>query len=92
MLEIDDTYAAAEAAPIAERVVVSPATGRFHPLPPETFTCEGEWVEEGQLLAEVHAGSGRVPVISQFTGWMMGMLALRGQPVTIGDQLFWIRP
>jgi biotin carboxyl carrier protein len=91
LLEVD-AYAAAEAAPIDERVVVSPATGRFHPLPPEVFTCEGEWVEAGQMLAEIHTGRARVAVTSPFTGWLMGMLALAGQPVAAGDQLFWIRP
>lgn len=91
MLETD-SYAALEAAPIRERVVVSPATGRFRPLPPEIFTCEGEWVEQDQTLAVIHTGRSQVPVTSPFTGWMMGMLAMHGQPVTAGDQLFWIRP
>ena len=75
-----------------ERVVVSPATGKFHPHPPEIFTTEGEWVNEGQALGEIRNGAEAVPVVSAFTGWMMGMLAIPGQPVRTGDQLFWIRP
>lgn len=74
-----------------ERLVVAPETGRFHPLPAETFTSEGEWVEPGQALAEVLVGERTVPVVSAFRGWVMGMLGLPGQPVRKGDALFWIR-
>ena len=90
--EIDEVITGYEPAPLVERVVVSPGKGRFFPSPPEIFTTEGEWVQEGQVLGEVRNGSASVPIISSFTGWMMGMLALTGQPVTTGDHLFWIRP
>jgi biotin carboxyl carrier protein len=89
---IEEMYAATELTPILERVVVSPATGKFHPHPPEIFTTEGEWVNEGQALGEIRNGVETIPVVSTFTGWMMGMLAIAGQPVETGDQLFWIRP
>lgn len=92
MREMEDMFAATEAIPMTERVVVSPATGRFHPCPPEVFTTEGEWVTEGQTLGEVRNGGDIIPVVSSFTGWMMGMLAIPGQPVRTGEQLFWIRP
>ena len=75
-----------------ERVVIAPATGRFHPLPPEVFTSEGEWVTVGTPLARIDTGSGVVTVESRFEGWVMGMLAIPGQPVTQRDPLFWIRP
>lgn len=74
-----------------ERLIVAPASGRFHPLPAETFTSEGEWVEPGQVLAEVKAGGRALPVVSAFRGWVMGMLGLPGQPVHQGEALFWIR-
>ena len=89
---LDEVYAAPESIRIDERVIISPASGRFHPRPPESFTTEGEWVEEGQVLAEISSGSDSVPVISIFSGWMMGMLVIAGQPVSNGDKLFWIRP
>lgn len=92
MPDTDQIYAAPEVTVIRERVVISPAAGKFNPHPPEIFTTEGEWVEEGQTLGEIHNGAERVPVISAFTGWMMGMLAVPGQPVAAGDHLFWIRP
>jgi biotin carboxyl carrier protein len=83
--------AAPENVAIGERLVVAPCAGRFEPLPPETFTCEGEWVEPGQALAHVLTNAAPQPVLSGFRGWVMGMLAIPGQPVAAGDALFWIR-
>lgn len=91
MFELDHAYATPEVTSILERVVVSPAIGRFNPFPPEVLTTEGEWVQEGQQLGEIVTGSDPVPIVSPFTGWMMGMLAVAGQPVQAGEQLFWIR-
>lgn len=82
---------ASEVTSIPERVVVAPGSGRFHPLPPEVFTSEGEWVRTGQSLAEIRCGSRTIPVESPFEGWVMGMLAIPGQPVAERDPLFWIR-
>jgi biotin carboxyl carrier protein len=90
MTEVDTQPVVADAANIRERVVVSPCSGRFHPLPPESFTTEGEWVEPGQVLAQVRNGDTVVEVHSAFRGWVMGMLALDGQPVKDGDALLWI--
>lgn len=73
-----------------ERVVVSPSVGRFWPLAPEVFTTEGEWVDPGTALAEIDLDGTRVPVVSAFSGWVMGMLPVSGQPVVPGDALFWI--
>ncbi len=92
MPETEQIYAAPEVTPIRERVLISPATGKFHPQSPEVITAEGEWIEEGQVVAKIQNGTETVPVVSAFTGWMMGMLAVPGQPVQAGDHLFWIRP
>ncbi|MBA2425854.1 MAG: hypothetical protein H0V60_02095 [Actinobacteria bacterium] len=83
-------FASPESTIIRERVVVAPSAGRFHPLPAEDFSTEGEWIEEGQVLAEVVSGARRTPVVSPFKGWVMGMLALPGGPVHQGEALFWI--
>lgn len=80
-----------DSSPIGERLVIAPCAGRFEPLPPETFTCEGEWVESGQPVAIIRDGTESVEVVSGFRGWMMGMLAFPGQPVHPGEALFWIR-
>lgn len=77
---------------MAERLVIAPCAGRFVPLPPQTFTTEGEWVEEGQTVAEIHVGKEVVPAVSAFSGWLMGMLVVPGQPVSENEALFRIRP
>lgn len=92
MLEIEQVELASEITSIRERVVISPATGTFHPRPPDVFTTEGEWVDEGQVVAEIRNGDEVWPVTCAFRGWLMGMLAIPGQPVRSGDRLFWIRP
>jgi biotin carboxyl carrier protein len=86
-----DDFHAPEPTPMCERVLISPATGKFVPLPPETFTTEGEWVEPGVQLAEIRAGSSVYPVTCNCSGWLMGMLAVPGQPVHQGAPLFWVR-
>lgn len=88
----EEIHGAPEIVSIGERLVVAPRTGHFVPLPPEVFTAEGEWAYEGQTLARIESGSETIPVISLFSGWVMGMLAIPGQPVMTGAPLFRIRP
>ena len=88
----DEIYGTPEVTAIGERVVIAPRAGRFVPLPPEIFTTEGEWAQEGQVLAQIRSGEEEVPVVSLFSGWVMGMLAMPGQPVEVGAPLFRIRP
>lgn len=90
-MAVADELLVPEPAPAHERVVVAPCGGRFRPLPPETFTCEGEWVEPGTVLAEVCTGDDAEPVRSPFSGWVMGMIAFPGHAVKRGEALFWIR-
>jgi biotin carboxyl carrier protein len=92
MTKSDEIYGSPEITDITERLVIAPRSGRFVPLPPETFTTEGEWAFEGQTLAQIRAGNELIPVVSLFSGWVMGMLAMEGQPVEIGAPLFRIRP
>ncbi|HYN37565.1 MAG TPA: hypothetical protein VEV82_11400 [Actinomycetota bacterium] len=87
-----DDHAVGDAVAIDERLVISPRRGTFVPMPPEIFTSDGEWVEQGQKLAEIHCGDHVVPVISSYSGWVMGMLAIPGQPVGDGMALFRVRP
>ena len=86
----ETVFAVPETTTMLERVVVAPCSGRFTPLSPEDFSTEGEWVEAGQALAEIIRGGKREPVYSPFRGWVMGMLALPGQPVHQGEALFWV--
>lgn len=92
MLEITDLEALqADVIHMRERLVISPGDGRFHPLPPETITTEGEWISRGQTIAEIRNGRESWPVESFCEGWLMGMLAVPGSPVSKGEALFWIR-
>ena len=76
---------------VLERVVVSPATGTFAPLPPETVTTEGEIVRRGQVVGMVTASGATVSVASPFTGFLMGILALPGERVREGEPVAWLR-
>ena len=76
---------------IRERVIVAPHAGRFQPRPPQIFTTEGEWIEPGTVLAVIRNGIEEVEVTSSCRGWVMGMLAIEGQPVQQGEALFWVR-
>jgi biotin carboxyl carrier protein len=86
-----EDFHAPEPTPMRERVVIAPATGKFVPRPPETFTTEGEWVDPGVELAEIRVGSSVYPVTCNCSGWLMGMLVVPGQPVRQGAPLFWVR-
>lgn len=88
---LEEFAPAPEVTHIDEKVIVSPCAGRFYPLPPEVFTTEGEWVDAGQAVGEVQVNDERRPVTSPHRGWMMGMLAVSGQPVRSGEALFWVR-
>ena len=76
---------------VLERVVLSPATGTFTALPPQTVTTEGEIVHCGQCLGTVEGPGGAVQVESRFTGFLMGILALTGERVREGEPVAWLR-
>ena len=86
----ETVFAVPETTAMVERVVVAPCPGRFAPMSPEEFSTDGEWVEPGQVLGEIVTAGKREPVCSPFRGWVMGMLALPGQPVHQGEALFWV--
>ncbi|MGH9131841.1 MAG: ACP S-malonyltransferase [Acidimicrobiales bacterium] len=78
------TYALAHAGEhlyMSERVVVSPATGIFEPLP-----CAAS-VEVGGVLGTV----GETDVRTPFAGALMGLLAMRGERVVTGQPVAWLR-
>jgi biotin carboxyl carrier protein len=76
---------------VLERVVVSPATGTFAALPPETVTTEGEIVTRGQAVGTIAGPGGSVAVESPFTGFLMGILAVPGERVREGEPVAWLR-
>ncbi len=78
------TYALAHAGEhlyMSERVVVSPATGVFEPIPPSP------WVEVGGVVGKV----GDLDVRTPFAGALMGLLALSGERVVTGQPVAWLR-
>jgi len=76
---------------VLERVVVSPATGTFTAVPPETVTTEGEIVRRGQVVGTINGPGGSVHVESPFTGFLMGILALPGERIREGEPVAWLR-
>ena len=86
-----ETVLPGERLDVLERVVVSPATGRFTALPPQTVTTEGEIVHKGQAVGIVDGPGGAVSVESPFTGFLMGLLALPGERIREGEPVAWLR-
>lgn len=76
---------------VPERLVVAPTVGVFRPLPPETCTAEGEIIAEGQAVGIIECPGSRVPVLSSFRGFFMGMLAAEGERVRAGQPVAWLR-
>jgi [acyl-carrier-protein] S-malonyltransferase len=73
---------------VSERLVISPYAGVFEP---ETVfgagAAEGEAIEVGALLGRVAGEDVRSP----FRGSLMGMLALPGERVQVGQPVAWLR-
>lgn len=81
-----------EALVVEERLVVAPCSGRFCPAPSKTYTSEGEYVMEGQVVGSVLSSNGQeVPVKSSFAGWMMGYMLPNGAPVQGSEPVLWLR-
>jgi hypothetical protein len=76
---------------VPERLIVAPATGQFQPRSPETVTTEGEIVYRGQVIGTVASCGEEVPVESNFTGFMMGLLAEPSERVRAGQPVAWLR-
>jgi biotin carboxyl carrier protein len=76
---------------VPECVVLSPTSGVFRPLPPETVTVEGEIVYVGQTIGVIEASGESTPVCSRFTGFLMGMLAHADERVREGQPVAWLR-
>lgn len=73
---------------VHERLVVSPTTGVFDPAPAsDSATAEGEAIAVGGLLGRVADTEVRSP----FAGWLMGMMAMPGERVVVGQPIAWLR-
>ena len=76
---------------VLERLIVAPANGTFVPHPPETVTTEGEIVYRGQVIGTVTSSGDAHAVQSNFTGFLMGVLAAPSQRVREGQPVAWLR-
>jgi len=77
---------------LEERYAVSPGHGRFYPATPLRSTDQGPYVEPGDLIGEIRNGASRLPVRSNFRGWVKAHLAWEGELVTPGQILLSLRP
>ncbi len=85
---------------ISERLVLSPAAGLFTPI---VVTTEAAAVEATPTVVDVGAvdvaidvgaligNVGGAEVRSPFAGWLMGLLAVDGERVSVGQPVAWLR-
>ena len=92
--ELDHQHAAAhgEHLWVDERLVLSPANGRFWQQPEESAPERGEFQLAGEVIGHVVAPDGKpVAVRSPFSGWAMGFLIPNGSPVKNSEPVLWLR-
>jgi biotin carboxyl carrier protein len=78
---------------VPERVIVAPAVGVFRPLA-ETdvdLTEDITMIAPGQAIGVVEGPGSSTPVRSPFGGFLVGMLARRGERVREGQPVAWLR-
>jgi biotin carboxyl carrier protein len=68
-------------------LVISPATGRIHLLPPQAFAAGREVVTAGQAVAIVNVGGRQRPVVAFAGGSVSNVLVLEGEPVRAGQPI-----
>lgn len=95
---VTGTQAAAEAPPVPEeglQTVKSPIVGTFYEAPSPgapPFVKPGDSVEVGQVLCIVEAMKLLNEIESDVAGEIVKKLAVNGQPIEYGQELFVIRP
>ena len=80
---------------VPERVIVAPAVGVFRPLGDAdvdlTETANVTLVTAGQAIGVIEGPGSSTPVRSPFGGFLVGMLARRGERVREGQPVAWLR-
>ena len=81
---------------VPERVIVAPTVGVFRPLGEidEVDLSEGAdatVVSAGQAIGVIEGPGSSTPVRSPFGGFLVGMLARRGERVREGQPVAWLR-
>lgn len=75
----------------SERLVLTPAAGRFVELDPEVRPRPGDVVLAGQPLGLVEGPRREVLVRSFFSGVVAGMMARDGERVDVHQPVAWLR-
>ncbi len=71
---------------VSERVIVSPAVGRYEPV---EHAAE---LEAGDVIGHVTvSGDARVPVLSPFRGRVVEVVAWHGERVAHRQRIAWLR-
>ena len=76
---------------VPERVIISPAAGRFRPIPSDEADDAGAGIAEEQVIGFVEGHGQSTPVRSPFRGMLQGMLAHAGERVREGQPVAWLR-
>jgi biotin carboxyl carrier protein len=90
---------------VPERVIVAPTVGVFRPLgdtdvdlteagaagPGDIPDPPGTLIAAGQAIGVVEGPGSSTPVRSPFGGFLVGMLARRGERVREGQPVAWLR-
>ena len=81
---------------VPERVIVAPTVGVFHPLAesdadPAGSDHRGTIIAPGQAIGVVEGPGSTTPVRSPFGGFLIAMLAHRGERVREGQPVAWLR-
>lgn len=92
---IDSVPVPGEVLAVPERVIVAPAVGVFRPLGDSdvdlTEAADGTVVTAGQAIGVIEGPGSSTPVRSPFGGFLVGMLARRGERVREGQPVAWLR-
>jgi biotin carboxyl carrier protein len=78
---------------VVERVIVAPAVGVFRPVSATEVDADagGAVIAAGEAIGFVEGHGASTPVRSHFGGFLIGMLARRGERVREGQPVAWLR-
>ena len=80
----------AEDVSLDERLIVAPVTGTFFPAFTEVSTAHPGIVAAGDEIGVLVQSGDKHPVVSPFTGRLMGMLAMPGERVREHQPIAWL--
>jgi biotin carboxyl carrier protein len=88
--EVPPGAVVAEDLGLDERLVVAPVTGTFFPAFTEVSAAHPGMVAVGDEIGVLVQSGDKHPVVSPFTGQLMGMLAMPGERVREHQPVAWL--